>query len=104
MTFPVEHVGVVVVVLHDMVFALRSLEKGRQTISWRPAEDGAVLVWTCVHCNVGVLFVVVVDLPWLPPFFSESLHRSESSVVVGMLNGFSEGRLALSRRINLLRA
>ena len=47
-----------------------------------------VLVRTCVHGDVGVLSVVVIDLPWFPCFLSESLHRPESSVAVGMLNGF----------------
>ena len=61
----------------DMVFALGSLEESCQTISWIPGEDGVVLVWTCVHGNVGVLFVVVVDLSWFPSFLSESLiYRS----------------------------
>ena len=71
-----------------MIFAVGTFEESRQSISGRPAEDGVVPVWSGVHGDVGRLFVVVPDLPWFPFFFSVSLHRPESPVVVSVLNDF----------------
>ena len=94
MTVVVESRAVDVVVPLDMVFAVGTLEESCQSISRKPAEDGVVSVWSCVHGDVGSLFVVEPDLPWLPSFLSKSLHRPESPVVERVLNGFWTSNLA----------